>query len=48
MKDIVTRSSYDVDDEALEMLLALGDGDARQTLGLRALTSCMVKLLQKP
>jgi putative ATPase len=38
MKDIVTRSSYDVDDEALEMLLALGDGDARQTLGLLSST----------
>jgi putative ATPase len=34
MKDIVARSSYDIENEALEMLLAIGDGDARQTLGL--------------
>lgn len=38
MKDIVARSSYNIENEALEMLLTLGDGDARQTLGLLSST----------
>ncbi len=38
MKNIVTRSKYGIEDEALDMLIDIGDGDARQTLGLLSTT----------
>lgn len=38
MKEIIARATSAIDDESLELLLNLGGGDARQTLGLLSTT----------